>query len=144
MSTLYLLFRLAGETYAISGTLVREVFRWHEPTPVPGALPALSGIVNQRGTILPIIDLRMLFGCAPAEVDQATRMVAIHYETIDAALQVDAVLDLLEFAPDQHDGLPPGIPADRVSLLRGILHHNDEMIAVIDIAALLTALQARA
>jgi purine-binding chemotaxis protein CheW len=49
MGNLYLLCELASETYALAGNSVREVFRWQEPTPVPGAPPALGGIINQRG-----------------------------------------------------------------------------------------------
>src|SRR5262249_369908 len=74
-----LLIELAGELYALRSASGREVVRYRDYTPVPGAPPVLPGILNQRGTILPVVDLALLLGLASAPPTRATRLVVVSH-----------------------------------------------------------------
>ena len=70
-----LLLRLAGELYGIPSASVREVVRYRAYTPVPGSPPSLPGILSQRGTILPVVELRQLLDLAIVPLSRAARLV---------------------------------------------------------------------
>jgi purine-binding chemotaxis protein CheW len=91
--------------------------------------------------ILPVIQLRRLFGYPPAEINRATRLVAVHVDDTMMALQVDAVIDLLDCDQDQLAPLPAGVDPLRARLLRGTLQLADRPIGIIDLSALLAVIQ---
>ncbi|WP_322488828.1 chemotaxis protein CheW [Chloroflexus sp.] len=137
----YLMFRVATERYALASAPVREIIRWRAPTPVPGAPPILPGVINQRGQILAVIDLRLLLGLAAAAPDRATRLIWVHHDAIDAALLVDAVDDLIPVDAAQLE--PPLVnlagPAQRV--IHALFRHYDQPVAMLDPAALFALVQ---
>ena len=139
-----LLIELAGELYGIPSASVREVLRYRAYTPVPGAPPALPGILSQRGTILPVVELRPLLGLEIAPVTRATRLVFVAYQDIDMALLVEAVLDLAALAADTVEPLPAALDPARARFLRGIARHEQQPVALIDLDELIAGLRAGA
>lgn len=137
----YLIVQVGAERYAVPGAAIREVARWRPPTPVPGAPPALPGIISQRGVVLPAVDMRHLLGLAAAEPDRAARFVIIRQDQADVALMVDAALDLCQLTGDDLARPPAGLDAQRARLLGAVAQHEGQPLLVIDLAALLAALQ---
>jgi purine-binding chemotaxis protein CheW len=135
----YLLVRAADELYALAGAALREVMRWRTPTPLPGAPPALLGILGQRGVVLPIVDLRLTLGLPAAALGRAARLVVVHHDGIDMALLVDAVLDLVPLAA--LGPLPAGPERGRLPLLAATARLEDRPLVVIDLAALIAVVQ---
>ncbi|WP_129628072.1 chemotaxis protein CheW [Candidatus Oscillochloris fontis] len=137
----YLVVRLGDEYYALAGSAVREVARWRPPTPVPGAPAILPGIINQRGVVLPAVDLRHLLGLAATQSDRATRLVIIHQNSVRLALIVDAALDLLVLQRD--DLLPPpvGLSPQRARLLHAVTQYEAHPLQVFSMEALMTTIQ---
>ena len=90
-----LVIEVAGERLALPADALREVARWRDPTPVPGAPPPIAGVISQRGAVLPVLDLRLARGRPATPPDRATRLVVVRHAAIDLALLVDAVHDLL-------------------------------------------------
>lgn len=136
-----LLIRLADEIYALPSTNVREVGRYRVPTPVPGAPPALPGIINQRGVILPVVDLRLVLGMPAVEMTRSTRLVTVVNEDIEMALLVDAVIDLAVI-PDDAFGQPPaGLDPARARFLRTVALYEDQTVALLDIGTIITAIR---
>jgi purine-binding chemotaxis protein CheW len=72
-----IVFALSRETYALETRFVREVARFTEVTPVPGAPPLLVGVTNLRGEILPVFDIRRLAGTLPAGLTDESRLLVI-------------------------------------------------------------------
>ena len=139
-----LLIELAGELYGISSNSVREVLRYRAHTPVPGAPPALPGILSQRGAILPVVELRPLLGLEIASITRATRLVFVTHQDIDMALLVEAVLDLAALPADSVEPLPAALDPARARFLRGIARHEQHPVALIDLDELIAGLRAGA
>lgn len=137
-----LLFELGGELYALPSASVREVVRYRAYTPVPGAPPSLPGILNQRGTIVPVVVLAALLGIASPLPTRATRLVLAVHDEIDMALLAERVLDLLALPIDTLAPVPSALDPARARYLRGILHHEDQPVALLDLAELIAGLRA--
>jgi purine-binding chemotaxis protein CheW len=139
-----LLVQLAGELYGVPSASVREVVRYRAYTPVPGAPPSLPGILSQRGTILPVVELRPLLGLAMAPITRAARLVIIAHQEIDLALLVEAVLDLAALPADTLQPLPAALDPARARFLRGIADYEQQPVALIDLDELIAGLRAGA
>ncbi len=137
----YLCFRLHQERFALAARYAREIARWETPTPVPGAPPLLPGIINRRGQILAIIDLRLLLNFPPAEPDRSTRLIWIHHDEIDAALLVDAVEDVITLEASQLEPPPTNLQGSAQRLITAIFRLADQPVAILDPAAILTLTQ---
>ena len=139
-----LLLRLAGELYGIPSVSVREVVRYRAYTPVPGSPPSLPGILSQRGTILPAVELRSLLGLGIVPVTRAARLVIVAHQEIDMALLVEAVLDLAALPADTLQPLPAALDPARARFLRGIADYEQQPVALIDLDELIAGLRAGA
>jgi purine-binding chemotaxis protein CheW len=139
-----LLLRLAGELYGIPSASVREVVRYRAYTPVPGSPPSLPGILSQRGTILPVVELRSLLGLAIVPITRSARLVIVAHQEIDMALMVEAVLDLADLPADTLQPLPAALDPARARFLRGIAHYEQQPVALIDLDELIAGLRAGA
>lgn len=137
----YLVLRCAGERYALVSAAVREIARWRAPTPVPGAPALLPGIISQRGVVLPIVDLRLLLALPAAPPDRETRLVICQHEPVDLALLVDGVDDLVQLPADQLAQPPAGLEPRRAHLLAAVARHDDQPLAILDLPALIAAVQ---
>ena len=139
-----LLLRLAGELYGIPSASVREVVRYRAYTPVPGSPPSLPGILSQRGTILPVIELRSLLGLAIAPLTRSARLVIVAHQEIDMALLVEAVLDLANLPGDALQPLPAALDPARARFLGGLAQYDQQPVALIDLDELIAGLRAGA
>lgn len=136
-----LVVRAADELYGLPGAAVREVMRWRAPTPVPGAPPVIPGIVSQRGVVLPVVDLRLALGLAAAPPGRAARLVVVHHEGADMALFVDEVSDLVSLAAAERATPPAGLDPARARLLAAVARHSDRPLAILNLSALIGAVQ---
>ena len=139
-----LLLRLASELYGVPSASVREVVRYRAYTPVPGSPPSLPGILSQRGTVLPVVELRPLLGLAMIPVTRAARLVIVTHQEIDMALLVEAVLDLAALPADTLQPLPAALDPARARFLRGIANYEQQPVALIDLDELIAGLRAGA
>jgi purine-binding chemotaxis protein CheW len=139
-----LLLQLAGELYGVASASVREVVRYRAYTPVPGAPPALPGILSQRGTILPVVELRPLLGLEIAPPTRATRLVLVTHQDIEMALLIEAVLDLAELPSETVEPLPAALDPARARFLRGIARHEQQPVALLDLDEIIAGLRAGA
>mgnify|MGYP005851225251 CR=1 FL=1 len=92
----YLSFRLGDESYGIDILRVKEIRSYEAPTRIAGASPFVKGVVNLRGVIVPIVDLRLLLGCERAEVDGFTVVIVLVVGGREVGVVVDAVADVQE------------------------------------------------
>lgn len=108
----YLTFRLDQEEYGIDILKVQEIRGYEAPTRIANAPPFLKGVVNLRGTIVPIVDMRLKFNCANAEYSSFTVVIILNLGTRIVGIVVDSVSDVMELpagsirpAPDVESGL---------------------------------------
>jgi purine-binding chemotaxis protein CheW len=136
-----LLVRLDQELYGLPSAHVREVARYRTLTPVPGAPPALPGILNQRGTILPVVDPRLILGLAQSPVTRASRLVIATHDEIDMALLVDGVLDIVDLPADSISPVPAALDPVRARMLRGVARYLDQPVILLDLGELVAGLR---
>ena len=139
-----LLLRLAGELYGIPSASVREVVRYRAYTPVPGSPPSLPGILSQRGTILPVVELRQLLDLAIVPLSRAARLVIVAHQETDMALLAEDVVDLAVLPADMLQPLPAALDPARARFLRGIAQYEQQPVALIDLDELIAGLRAGA
>lgn len=88
-------FEARGGVYAIDVTQLREVVRWHEPTPLPNAPALVEGVVDLRGTLIPVVDLGRALGGAPLAPGPHSRICVTEVEDLVMGLAVDAALHVV-------------------------------------------------
>lgn len=138
---IYVLVQLGETTYGLRGDVVREITRWRAPTYVPGAPAVLPGIINQRGVILTVIDMRVLLGLPEKLPDHATRYVITHYEDMNTALLFDEVIDLIMLTPARFEPVPSSIETHRARLFEGLARYADRPLALLDLGAIIAAVR---
>ena len=141
--TSYLTFKLGSELFAIDVARVREVLDLSEITQVPTAPAYMRGVVNVRGSAVPVVDLRRKFGLPPAADTVNTRIVVLELE-VDGQLVVvgglaDSVHEVLELERAQIHEPPRVAMRWRADMIEGLGKKADQFIIVLDIARVFAA-----
>lgn len=133
----YLSFSLGGENYGIDLLKVQEIRSYEPPTRMPNCHGSLLGIVNLRGVIVPIHDLRLRFHCPSAEFTPSTVVIVIDLGTQVAGVVVDAVRDVVALEEGAVRPAPSGGDAAEAAYICGLAQAGDRMLILLDIEALL-------
>ena len=134
-----LVFRLGNEEYGVDILKVQEIRGYEKVTPIPRSPDYLKGVVNLRGTIVPVIDLRMKFGMANPTYDSLTVVIVLRIAARTIGAVVDGVSDVVRLAPnDIRDAPSLGAMVDS-SYLAGVATQTGRMILIVDIEKLLSA-----
>ena len=140
----YVSFTVGGEEYGADIQLIQEIKVWDTVTRVPHMPKYLLGVLNLRGAIIPVLDLRLRFGLDRAPFESTTVIIVLRVPSARGArtvgVVVDAVNEVHEIAPDQIQ--PPPLPV-RNSLdqafIKGIVTLQDRMIILLNIDPLINA-----
>lgn len=141
----YVVFRLGGEGYALEVMRVQEVLDVLAITEVPGASRSLLGVINLRGHVVPVYDLRIPFGL-PMDPKPARAPSVLIVEAEEGngsevtGLLVDRVSDVLEFSPDQVQPAPQLGLGKTTPFIRGLIRHQDAFLLVLDVDRVFSAL----
>ena len=139
----FLTFVCAGEEYGVAILCVQEIKGWEGVTRVPYAPSYLLGVMNLRGVIVPVIDLRTRFGlpARPADGSSVVIVVRVHTELGEktAGIVVDAVSEVYSVAPDNIKATPElGASADR-ACVRNLASIDEKMVMLLDIDKLVAS-----
>ena len=130
-------FRLAEQEYSVDIMSVREIRGWTRATPLPHAPPHVRGVINLRGTVLPVVDLSTRLGMPPVEGDARNVIIVVQVGNQSAGLLVDAVSDILAL-PRSELQPPPDLAADEAhSFVQALTIVDGRMIRVLDLTAVL-------
>ena len=102
----FLTFRLGDEEYGIDILRVQEIRSYEQPTRIANAPPFIKGVVNLRGVIVPIIDLRLALGCSDVACDGSTVVIVLDVRGRVVGAVVDAVSDVLRLSKDEIKAAP--------------------------------------
>lgn len=133
----YLTFRLGDEEYGIDILKVQEIRGYENPTRIAHAPHFLKGVINLRGTIVPIVDLRLRFGCEAAEYNAFTVSIVLHIGSRTIGTVVDSVSDVMEIPAEAVRAAPELNSAIDASYIRGLAQVGDRMVILLDIESLL-------
>lgn len=133
----YLTFRLDQEEYGIDILKVQEIRGYEPPTRIANAPEFIKGVVNLRGTIVPIVDMRLKFGCSKAEYNTFTVVIVLHLRHRIVGIVVDSVSDVMELAQENVKTAPDVVSViDRDAIL-GLGSLGDRMLILLDIERLM-------
>lgn len=133
----FLSFRVAGQDYALAIMQVREIRCWSQPTILPHAPSYVRGVINLRGTVLPVVDLAERLGMTRSDASARSVVVVVEHNDRLLGLLVDAVSDILTRAPD--DLMPPPNVAgsdSTVNFVEALTLIDDAMIRVLHLPRL--------
>jgi purine-binding chemotaxis protein CheW len=130
-------FRIGNETYGVRISAVREIVRVPEITAIPSAPEAVEGVINLRGKIVPVMDLRKRFGQQEVQPNKKNRILVVELEGKLVGLIVNAASEVLKIPPA--DIAPPGslFPEGESSYVTGIAKLKDRLIILLNVAKLL-------
>ena len=127
------IFDLAEETYGVEIISVREIIRIQEITKVPRTPEFVEGVINLRGKVIPVIDLRKRFGFRQAEATKDTRIVVVDIGGNDIGVVVDAVTEVLRFSADAVEPPTGIITTSDSDYLLGIAKLENRLIILLDL-----------
>ena len=135
--TQLLTFVVAGVEYGVDILRVREIRGWTRPMPMPHTPPCVKGVINVRGDIIPITDLRERLGLDAQATSATSAIVVVHVEHEEGArvcgFVVDAMSDVTDLQPS-HVQPPPEVSAgDEPALVRGIVISGDKLTTILDV-----------
>jgi purine-binding chemotaxis protein CheW len=102
----FLTFFLAGEEYGLEILKVQEIIGMMDITPVPRSPDYVRGVINLRGKVIPIVDLRLRFGMTAAERTAETCVIVVEANRIQTGIVVDQVSEVLDIAQDNIEDAP--------------------------------------
>jgi purine-binding chemotaxis protein CheW len=130
-------FRIGEETFGVRIASVREIVRVPEITSVPNAQETIEGVINLRGKIIPVIDLRKRFGQAAIQSDKKNRILVVELETKLVGLIVNSASEVLKIPPSEIES-PGSVFADgESSYVTGVGKLKSRLIILLDITKLL-------
>jgi len=134
----YLTFNLKDEGYGIGILKVREIIGMMEITPVPKTPEFIKGVINLRGKVIPVVDLRMKFGLEPADYDERTCIIVVEVPTAEGVravgIVVDSVSEVANIGDEEIEATPSfGVEVDTAYIL-GMAKFGNEVKILLDIA----------
>ncbi|MBF0158631.1 MAG: chemotaxis protein CheW [Magnetococcales bacterium] len=142
-STQYLTFMLDDEVFAVDIAKVREVLEFTNITKVPRTPDFMRGVINLRGSVVPVVDMRLKFGMPSTAKTVNTCIIIVEIEhddevTVMGAL-ADSVREVMELEPRQIEAPPKIGTRLRSDFLRGMGKHNDRFIMILEIDRIFSA-----
>ena len=134
-----IVFKLGDEKYGVDINQVREIIRPTQITRIPNAPDFVEGVINLRGQITTIINLRKRFGMEPRNVDNDTRIIVFDHGGNTVGMMVDTVTEVRYLSTDDIDELPSMITArDESKFLKGVGKLPDGLLILVDLNKVLS------
>ena len=136
-------FKLGSEEYGVDIAQVQEINRMVAITHVPRAPQFMEGVINLRGQLIPIIDLRTRFGMPRAEHTKNTRIVVTEIGAKRVGMVVDSVSEVLRLPVEQIEAAPDMITGVGTEYIRGVGKIEDRLIILLDLARIISTAEKR-
>lgn len=136
----YLTFRLGGEEYGIDLLKVQEIRSYHPPTRIANAPAFIKGVLNLRGVIMPVVDLRMALGCDQACYDGFTVVVVLNVNQGLVGVVVDSVNEVLALPSSAIQPAPGIATVLDAGFIHGIATVHERTLVMMDIEELMAGL----
>ncbi len=134
----FLTFHLDGELYGVPILSVQEIIGYEPATPVPNTPEWVSGVINLRGVVIPVLDLRTRFGMAVGEYGDTSVIILVQLEDKVMGLVVDGVDDVITLADQDIQPTPEMSGPVAAELIIGLGGREGRLIRLLDITRLLT------
>ncbi len=131
-------FRLGAEEYGVPITQVQEINRLSAPTKIPKAPAFVEGVINLRGKVLPVIDLKKRFGLEETTYTDEARIVVVEIASQTVGVIVDAVTEVLRLPLSSVEPPPAMIARITADYLRGVGKLDERLLILLDLNKVLT------
>ena len=138
-SQMFLTFMLGGESYGLAITAVTEIIGFQQITPVPDVPHYIRGIINLRGKVIPVMDVRARFGMEPRDYDARTCIIVVHIREASVGLIVDTVSEVVDIELSNIEA-PPSMGSSAgggQGFMMGVGKVEDEVKLLLDAGRLL-------
>ncbi|HLY67894.1 MAG TPA: chemotaxis protein CheW [Chloroflexota bacterium] len=125
-------FDLSGEIYALDILHVHEIIRIQPVTPVPGAPDYVEGLINLRGRVIPVVDLRKRFNLRANEINDRSRIIVVQVSDDIVGVVVDAVSEVIMVSPDVVEPAAKVVTGLAAEYIRTIAKLNGQLVAVLN------------
>lgn len=136
-TTQYLTFLLAGEEYGVDVLRVQEIKGWDSVTPIPNTPEFVKGVINIRGSIVPIVDLRIRFDLGNCEYTPTTVMIVLKVQGMEhertLGIVVDAVSDVFVVNNSEIKPAPDFGSVVETEFVKGLVTMSDKMVILLEI-----------
>jgi purine-binding chemotaxis protein CheW len=131
-------FRMDGEEFGIDIMNVKEIIRMMEVTKVPNAPEFVDGVINLRGSVVPVIDLRKRFGMPGKEKDKNTRINVVELDGAVVGFVVDSVSEVMRIPSDTVEPPPAVVAGVQSEYISGVGKLDDRLLILLDLHKLLS------
>lgn len=142
--TQYLTFKLHQEEYGVEILKVQEIKGFTQVTPVPNTPAYVRGVINLRGTVVPVLDLRARFRMESADYNQFTVIIVVNLHDRIVGLVVDAVSDVLNFRNDDVEPTPDFGSGVDTSFITGLAKVEERLVLLLNLESLVCDIQTTA
>lgn len=133
-----LTFKLGSQEYALDIMSVREIRGWTKTTPMPHAPAFMRGVINLRGTVLPVMDLAARLGLPPTETTERNVIIVVKCNEVMTGLLVDAVSDIIALSADEMQA-PPDVGNEvGQNTIRALSLKDERMIRILELGSIVT------
>jgi len=132
-----IVFQLQEEEYGIPVQQVQSIEKVEHITRVPRTAPYIKGVINLRGVVTPVIDLRKRFGLEEIENSESSRMIIVSKDDIDVGFIVDAANDVLDIQEDMIEPPPEVVGAIEIDYIKGVAKLDKRLIVMLDLDEIL-------
>ncbi len=131
-------FRLGNEEFSVDILKVQEIIRLMELTRVPKAPEFIEGVINLRGKVIPVMDLRKRFAMPEAEDTSEARIIVVELESTPVGFRVDGVSEVLRLPADTVEPPPTMMSGVETEYIKGVGKLDDRLIILLDVEKVLT------
>jgi purine-binding chemotaxis protein CheW len=132
MSVLHVVFRVGETDYVVPASDVLQMESYAGATVVPGTASYVAGLVQVRGRVVPVIDLRARFGLPPVAPTLDTRIVVVQRDERNVGLLVDSARDVVQLAPEALKPPPDVLARDGRGFVRAVAKVGERLVMLID------------
>jgi len=133
-----IVFRLDNEEYGVSVQQVKSIERMEHITRVPNTPPFVKGVINLRGVVIPIIELRVRFGINQKEYNESTRIIIVNVDDLEVGLIVDAANDVIDIPVNAIEPPPKVVGGVESIYLRGVAKLADRLLILLNLDKVLS------
>lgn len=133
----YVIFKLGKEYYGIPINKVTYIEKMQEFTRIPNGEKYLKGVINLRGEVIPLIDLRLKFNMETKEIDNDSRIIVVSEEDNVVGLMVDSSSEVIEIDKDNIDNPPISTQNEYLSYIYGIGKTKDRLVMLLELSKIL-------
>lgn len=131
-------FRLADEMYALDIMRIKEIIRPQKLTTVPKAPAFVDGMINLRGMVIPVVDLRKRFGLPPLSVDRKTRVIICAISAKFVGLMVDEVVEVRRYLRHEVKPSPNFIQEKEAGFFLAVCQREHDLVMLVDLERIFT------